>query len=284
MKTYCLFFFLAVAFCEVGQAQPPKTDVVAIKAVIEQETQSWLNVDQKAWLSSWADVPEAHLLYSETGGKVHQIKMPAGMKGMLADQKPSNAKFKNTNYQIRVNGNAAFAQFDQEFSGDDGSHDQARETRYLEKTGRSDGSGQWKIVHVGALYYNPEPTDPKAIDPAILSANKTFMQNFSQGATDMGTLYASDAQLLPPNGAMISGNTAIGPFWKNVFGMGIKNATLETTQTENAGDRIIETGNYTLAGADGKPMDNGKYMVIWKSENGQWKLYRDIWNSSMAAK
>ena len=110
------------------------------------------------------------------------------------------------------------------------------------------------------------------------------MQAFSQGATDMGKFYASDAQIFPPNGAMISGSTAISPFWKGAFDMGIKNATLETIQTEKAGDQIIETGNYTLAGADGKTMDNGKYMVVWKSENGQWKLYRDIWNSSVAAK
>ena len=122
------------------------------------------------------------------------------------------------------------------------------------------------------------------IDPAILSANKTFMQAFSQGATDMGKFYASDAQLFPPNGEMISGNTAISPFWKGAFNMGIKNATLETTQTEKAGDCIIETGAYTLAGADGKPMDNGKYLVVWKNEGGNWKLYRDIWNSSVAAK
>jgi ketosteroid isomerase-like protein len=122
------------------------------------------------------------------------------------------------------------------------------------------------------------------IDPAILSANKTFMQAFSQGATDIGKLYASDAQLFPPNSEVISGNMAIGPFWKGAFDMGIKKATLETTQTEKAGDQIIETGRYTLAGADGKPMDNGKYMVVWKNEGGNWKLYRDIWNSSMPAK
>ena len=122
------------------------------------------------------------------------------------------------------------------------------------------------------------------IDPAILSANKTFMQAFSQGATDIGKLYASDAQLFPPGGAMISGNTAIGPFWKSAFESGVKKATLETTQTENAGDQIIETGAYTLASADGKPLDNGKYIVVWKKEGGTWKLYRDIWNSNMAAK
>jgi ketosteroid isomerase-like protein len=31
----------------------------------------------------------------------------------------------------------------------------------------------------------------------------------------------------------------------------------------------------------GKVVDRGKYIVIWKREQGQWKLHRDIWNTSM---
>jgi predicted peroxiredoxin len=67
--------------------------------------------------------------------------MPEGMTKMLAEQKKSSATFKNTNYQIRVKGDAAFTQFSQAFANTDGIHEYARETRYLEKMG-----GQWKIV------------------------------------------------------------------------------------------------------------------------------------------
>lgn len=123
----------------------------------------------------------------------------------------------------------------------------------------------------------------KPLDPAILAANKAFMQAFASGATNMGDLYASDAQLFPPNGSVVTGSAAIGPVWKGAFDSGVKKATLETTETETAGDRIIETGRYILAGADGKALDTGKYIVVWKKEGGTWKLYRDIWNTSMAA-
>ena len=123
----------------------------------------------------------------------------------------------------------------------------------------------------------------KPADPAILAANKVFMQSFASGATTMSDLYASDAQLFPPNGSVVTGSAAIGPVWKGAFDSGVKKATLETTETETAGDRIIETGRYTLAGADSKALDTGKYIVVWKKEGGTWKLYRDIWNTSMAA-
>ena len=30
-------------------------------------------------------------------------------------------------------------------------------------------------------------------------------------------------------------------------------------------------------------VSRGKYMIIWRREEGQWKLHRDIFNSSMPA-
>jgi ketosteroid isomerase-like protein len=42
-------------------------------------------------------------------------------------------------------------------------------------------------------------------------------------------------------------------------------------------------GQYELSGAEGKRMDQGKYIVIWKKQVGQWKLYKDIWNTSISS-
>ncbi len=32
-------------------------------------------------------------------------------------------------------------------------------------------------------------------------------------------------------------------------------------------------------GDGSKNVDKGKYIVVWKKENGDWKVWRDIWNS-----
>ena len=64
--------------------------------------------------------------------------------------------------------------------------------------------------------------------------------------------------------------------------MGIKNAKLNILEVDQHGDTAIEVGQYTLSSADDQVMDQGKYVVIWKYENGCWKLHRDIWNTSMA--
>lgn len=127
----------------------------------------------------------------------------------------------------------------------------------------------------------PNSTQAKA---SVMAANKQFMDLFDKGTTGLSDLYATDAELYPPNADVVKGNAAIGPVWKGAFDAGIKNVNLETISAEQAGDKLIETGRYTLTGADGKQIDTGKYMVIWKKEKGNWKLYRDIWNTSLAAK
>lgn len=84
----------------------------------------------------------------------------------------------------------------------------------------------------------------------------------------MANLYTEDGMLLPTG---------------SDFVMGIRQAKLEIVEVEHHGDTAIEVGQYTLSGEGNQVMDQGKYIVIWKQQNGQWKLHRDIWNSSVNA-
>lgn len=65
--------------------------------------------------------------------------------------------------------------------------------------------------------------------------------------------------------------------------MGIYEAELEIAELEELEEHVdtaIEVGQYTLSGG-GQVMDRGTYLVTWKREDGQWKLHRDIWNTSV---
>ena len=64
---------------------------------------------------------------------------------------------------------------------------------------------------------------------------------------------------------------------------GIKALKLETIEIEDYGDTASEVGRYTLEDANGEILDHGKLVVIWKQESGQWKVHRDIINSSLPA-
>ena len=89
-------------------------DVQAIKSVVERETQAWIRRDAKAMTDCWANIPESGQVYSAPNGVVgYHPEMPKGIKEAMAGQKPTGETFKNTNYQIRIKGDAAFVQFEQ---------------------------------------------------------------------------------------------------------------------------------------------------------------------------
>jgi uncharacterized protein (TIGR02246 family) len=122
------------------------------------------------------------------------------------------------------------------------------------------------------------------IRTAIAAPIEQFMVAFSRGnAAGVAAVYTEDAQVLPPNSDVVSGKQAIQTLWQGAMNMGVTAVNLETGEAEQYGNTAYEVGRFTLQGAEGQMIDAGKYVVIWKQEGGQWKLHRDIWNSSRPA-
>lgn len=130
---------------------------------------------------------------------------------------------------------------------------------------------------------NPTATaSPAALRQQIEAANTRFMDAFRNGdAHGIAACYTADAQLLPAHSDVVAGTDAITGFWRGVLEMGIAQAALETTEVEGRGDLAVEVGRYTLGGADGATLDRGKYVVVWHRTNHGWRLYRDIWTTSL---
>jgi uncharacterized protein (TIGR02246 family) len=115
----------------------------------------------------------------------------------------------------------------------------------------------------------------------IATANEKFMATFkARDAAGMASLYTKDGQLMPPNSDFLTSHEAIQGFWQAVMDMGVEEAKMEIVEVEDLGDRAIEVSTFALYGPGGQVLDEGKYIVIWKQEDGQWKMYRDIFNSS----
>jgi uncharacterized protein (TIGR02246 family) len=122
---------------------------------------------------------------------------------------------------------------------------------------------------------------PKA---AIEAANARFAADFAKGdATAVASHYTAGGQAFPPNGEVARGREAIAKLWKGAMDSGVKGVKLTAVEVEAQGDTAHEVGTYALLGEGGKTLDNGKYIVIWKREGGQWRIHRDIWNTSMPA-
>lgn len=108
-----------------------------------------------------------------------------------------------------------------------------------------------------------------------------FMDAFRKGdSAAIASHYSSDALLMPPNSAALQGN-AIAGYWGEGFRMGLKDLKLTITELFGDDDYYNEVGTYEVFMENNQSVDKGKYLVVWKKDGDQWKMYRDIWNSDM---
>jgi len=120
-----------------------------------------------------------------------------------------------------------------------------------------------------------------ALRSSVENGEAKFAKLFASGdSAGVGNLYSEDAELLPPNGAIVKGRQNIRPFWQGAWDAGVKKIEVKTVETDGNGKTAYEVGRYALYGEAGYVLDEGKYVVIWKRSGETWFLYRDIWNSN----
>lgn len=151
--------WLAVSWQHTDAPTDIKQDEAAIKAVVERETQAFLDRDAAAFLDCHINKPYSLLLVGEHGN-VHYFTSPNSdmdktLTAVLQGLGKSNGdSFKNTDYVIRINGNSAFTYFDQTglntTNAENKTPEVSHQTRYLERV-----NGLWKIVYVGGLGAKP---------------------------------------------------------------------------------------------------------------------------------
>jgi ketosteroid isomerase-like protein len=125
---------------------------------------------------------------------------------------------------------------------------------------------------------------PSDIRGVIEEGNQQWSMAFSTGdSAALAAMYTPNAQLFPMHREIVSGIEAIQQFWQGVMASGVKGATLITLEVDEQGDTAYEVGKYELRGEGNKVLDHGKYVVVWKRAQGQWRLHRDIWNSNLPA-
>jgi uncharacterized protein (TIGR02246 family) len=99
----------------------------------------------------------------------------------------------------------------------------------------------------------------------------------------VAALYTKDAQVMAPGAEVASGPKAIQALFAADLAAGVQNK-LTPAEVVGVGDQAVETGKWVATSADGKHLDHGPYMTLYKKEGGAWKLHRDIWNSAMPQK
>jgi ketosteroid isomerase-like protein len=71
--------------------------------------------------------------------------------------------------------------------------------------------------------------------------------------------------------------------WGGFINAGIGAIELNTIEVWGDENFITEEGTFVLKAKDSTQLDKGKYLVLWKKENGKWRFHRDISNSDLPA-
>jgi uncharacterized protein (TIGR02246 family) len=115
----------------------------------------------------------------------------------------------------------------------------------------------------------------------IEKVDQAWQKAYNAGdAAAVTALYTQDAKVMAPGAEPASGTAAIQAFFTKDVALGAKN-TLTQGDVVGFGDFALETGGWVANAADGKHLDHGPYMTLYKKVGGGWKIYRDTWNSSM---
>ncbi len=95
----------------------------------------------------------------------------------------------------------------------------------------------------------------------------------------LGKLYCRDAELMNHGSPSTIGRNNILKEFVPMINDSITNSGFVTTGIWGDNHMLIEQGTGYFAHANGKVVSRGRYLLIWKQEDGEWRIFRDTFFS-----
>lgn len=115
----------------------------------------------------------------------------------------------------------------------------------------------------------------------IEAANKEFMAFYAAGDTmGVANSYTTDGKVMNAGAPSVGGKNNIASLFAGMIKSGITKADLKLENVYGSEDLLVEEGVAFLYAGDAVVAEE-KYIVVWKKEDGKWKLFRDIFNSNL---
>lgn len=145
-----------------------------------------------------------------------------------------------------------------------------------------------------ALLFSCNPNDKVEIEKAasafdigqgkasIAQSNQNFMKAFKAAdSIEVSNSYSTDGKIMIANMPAINGREQIRHFISLIMTGSQKDFQITTLKVWGDSSILAEEGTYILADSVGEQIDKGKYIVLWKPESGNWKMFRDTWTSDL---
>jgi ketosteroid isomerase-like protein len=120
------------------------------------------------------------------------------------------------------------------------------------------------------------------IDEILVNIDKFSSYIMASNYEMIAESYTDDGKIFPNNSEIIEGRTLIKSYWQLPEGVRILHHKLTPSEIKVLGNEAYDYGHYEgkTKRKDGQEVSwKGKYVVVWKKVENEWKIYLDIWNS-----
>lgn len=138
----------------------------------------------------------------------------------------------------------------------------------------------------------PETPQPEPVEEAvpafdlsvakteIEAANQLLMERLASGdSVGIANLYTAEGKVMFTGAPAVVGKANIQTLFSGIINSGVTKVDLRIVEVFGSEELLAEEGEATIFVGENAVAEE-KYIVLWKKENGEWKLFRDIANSN----
>jgi len=120
-------------------------------------------------------------------------------------------------------------------------------------------------------------------EASLLDLVPAWATAYNAGDLDaLAALYTEDAVIMPPNGERVNGHEAMKALARSYIEAGAVEIELPPPDAYDvSGETAWIEGTYRFTAPDGSPLDVGKYLDIYRFEDGVWRIQHHMWSSDL---
>ena len=119
-----------------------------------------------------------------------------------------------------------------------------------------------------------QQSDISVLEKEIESRLREYELHLKNGdSIALGNMYMANAEIIPST----AGRENIVKVFSSMIQDSITGSSFETTELWGNDDLLVEEGTGSWSHENGTVVGRGRYLLVWKKEDGQWKILRDTW-------
>lgn len=117
-------------------------------------------------------------------------------------------------------------------------------------------------------------TDLSTLEKEIELRLREYENHLQNGdSIALGDMYMMDAEIIPST----VGRENIIKVFGSMIRDSITGSSFKTTELWGNDQLLVEDGTGSWSHANGKVVGRGRYLLVWKKDDGKWKILRDTW-------